>query len=279
MTAPRRVYMDLSRPGPGRCGICGEWRDLSRSHVPPQAAGNSGSGVTRAQMIEGERGVRVGRATGGGLWVRGLCGPCNSLAGGRYDRAYADFARRCLPYAGAGRRLSVRSGDAPAVTLAPGLVARAVLYGMHAVSPALRRSFPRLASSLAAGDAAVRLPDGVGLRLALTPWPTARIAGPIHAYRVLESRLSYVTHAEVFFPPFAWALTTPTDERSVFDAQGWADARDWPLYSADRTAVDLRHLVGALPLVRHPLHTDRDNWLELTSDKVTPLVEGRLSVS
>lgn len=267
--------MDLSRPGPGMCGVCGEWRSLSRSHVPPQAAGNSAA-VTRAQMIEGERGLRLGRATGGGLWVRGLCGPCNSMAGGRYDAAYADFARRSMPYVGAGRRLAVRAGDTPAVTLAPGLVARTVLYGMHALSPGLRRSFPRMASSLARGDAEVRLPDSVGLRLALTPGPTARIAGPIHAYRVLESRMSYVTFAEVFFPPFAWAMTAATVEQSVLDVQGWADVREWPLYSADRTAVDLRHLVGALPLVRHPLHTDRDNWIELASDQVTPLVEGAL---
>lgn len=84
------------------------------------------------------------------------------MAGGRYDRAYAEFARRCLPYAGPGRWLAVRSGDAPAVTVAPGLVARAVLYGMHALSPGLRRSFPRLASSLARGDPSVRLPDGLG---------------------------------------------------------------------------------------------------------------------
>lgn len=91
---------------------------------------------------------------------------------------------------------------------------------------------------------------------------------------MLESRLSYVTFAEVFFPPLAWALTARTDEVSVFDAQRWADVREWPLYSADRTSVDLRHLAESLPLVRHPLHTDRDSWIELTSDEVTPLVEG-----
>lgn len=226
-------------------------------------------------MIRGEHGVRLGRATAGGLWVRGLCGQCNSLAAGRYDRAYADFARRCLPYAGAARRLAVRADEAPAVTLAPGLVAGGAVRDARAESaPPDQVPAPVVVVGRRRPDGAAPRPAGVAT--GADSGPDARIAGPIQAYRVLESRLSYVTFAEVFFPPFAWALTEPTDERSVFDAQGWADARDWPLCSADRTAVDLRHLSRNLALVRHPLHTDRDNWIELASDRYMPLVEGRL---
>ncbi len=77
---------------------------MTRAHVPPQAAGNRGM-VTSATVRIHNRIRSTGRPTAGGMWLRGLCGDGNSLAGANYDTAYGDFAiaedvQRHLPHGG-----------------------------------------------------------------------------------------------------------------------------------------------------------------------------------
>ncbi|MFE9482835.1 hypothetical protein ACFYNM_30015 [Streptomyces spororaveus] len=64
---------------------------MTKAHVPPQKAGNRDAVVSALLRVHDNKRSH-GRASKGGMWFRGLCGECNSLAGARYDGAYADFA-------------------------------------------------------------------------------------------------------------------------------------------------------------------------------------------
>lgn len=273
--------LDLRSRGMRQCGLCGQLRTMTRAHVPPQAAGN-GEKVTSA-IVQIEGGVlQNGRHSTGGMWVRGLCEPCNGLAGQRYDVAYGEFAKRLLTHARLDNRLHLlRPWEPPAVRVAPGLVSRSILFGMFAVSPNLRVIFPDLAADFLAQRDHIQMPYGATLRFALLPDRRARIAGPMSAHRVLTLREDFDTFGEVFFRPLAWVLaptgvSSRASGRSVLDRQGWACADDWLQYGPDVTGLDLRDLVRRVPVVQHPLSRAREEWVELMSDKITPVLEGMI---
>jgi hypothetical protein len=176
------------------------------------------------------------------MWVRGLCDKCNHMSGVKVDRAYAAFAhalRRCLQPSS--RRLLLVPSDVPAVPIAPGLVARSVFIGMQAIDPRLRTSFPQLAMDLVSGREQIGLPVGLRLRAAMYLSREARLAGPIHSYRVLTRSEAYPSQAEIYFP---------------------------------LTRVDLRMLTRTFPLVRHPLSRAPDEWVSLTNDDIAPILVG-----
>lgn len=223
---PGTLGLDLRSRSPRPCGLCGDIRQMSRAHVPPQAAGNSAR-VTSA-VVRISDGVRRNALRGRGLWLRGLCEQCNNFAGARYDAAYGDFARRLRAYGWAAQRLRlVDPQAAPAVSVAPGLVARSVMIGMFAISPHLRGLFPQLATDLHECKASVSMPEGLELRLALYPYSTARLTGPVHSQRVLGRREHYNTFAEVYFPrlpgfscPGGWMGRSVVSNRSLIGKDG-----------------------------------------------------------
>lgn len=257
---------------------------MSKAHVPPQVAGND-SRVTSATTLIKHGTASVGRYSAGGMWLRGLCCECNSVAGLRYDRAYGDFARRVQIYIRARGYIYAPGSpiSAPPVSVAPGRVARSVMFGMFAISPRLRLIFPELARSLQAKRDHVFMPDGVSLRFAIYMDRTARLTGPVHAHRVMGLREYYETFAEIFFRPLAWVLapqdrtTVGQGEMSVLDRQGWATADDWLQYGDDVTSADLRLLCRRVPVVHHPVAERRSDWVEMHSSEITPLLEGRVS--
>ncbi|MET8197971.1 hypothetical protein [Micromonospora taraxaci] len=254
---------------------------MSKAHVPPRAAGNSAH-VTSA-IVRIYKGVlQPGRHSAGGLWLRGLCADCNSLAGARFDTAYADFACRLRSFLDLPRGFNlVEPFTAPPVPVAPGLVARSVLFGMFAISPNLRIIFPELAEGLLKEHRHISMPDGATLRLAIYDDPAARLTGPVHSFRVLRRRAHYNTFTEVYFRPLAWVLApndrgVPIDSESILDRQMWATADEWLQYGPDVTSVDLRNLCRYIPHVRHPLAGHRAEWIEMYSDEITSFLEGRV---
>lgn len=256
-------------------------REMTKAHVPPQAAGNTGKVTNASTRIVGGV-LGPGRFSSGGLWLRGLCRDCNSLAGAEYDRAYADFSRAIesfMRFSSRGHLLHPEA--APAVSVSPGRVARCVLFGMFGISPNLRAIFPELADALRRQDPHVKMPDGVSLRWALYGGRGARLAGPIHAHRVLGHPQVYLTSAEIYFRPLAWVLAPRgtgglKGYESVLDREHWANADEWPQYGLDVTSVDLRNLTRHVPVVVHPMQGARDQWVELFSDEITPILEGVL---
>lgn len=183
---------------------------MTKAHVPPQVAGYRGR-VTCATVRVHNNVRSIGRLAAGGMWMRGFCGDCNSLAGLNYDSAYGDFAKALDTYQRARSLLHLpRAAPAPPVRVAPGRVARSILIGMFATTPQLRVMFPGLAIDLRERRDHIALPDGASLRMALYPLRWARLASMFNNYRVLGRSLYYNVFSEVYFRPLAWALI-PSD--------------------------------------------------------------------
>lgn len=278
MPAYNPVGSMLSSSAARACGLCGNIRKLSKAHVPPQAAGNT-TRVLRAPdvIVAGVR--RPGRWMEGGMWVRGLCADCNNRAGNYYDGAYADFSEQVRRLASpTASRLAVIPGEAPGAKFAPGLVSRAVLYGMFAINPRLRVLFPVLADDLKsetiAGHGHLRWPNKLALKVGRTHprfSDTGVISSGVWAMRVLQERVVHWTFGDIVWPPLMWSLV-PENTDSQRDGLGpqitepLADASDWIKYGPDRTSVDLRNLIPAMPAIPHPMLLGTDDWVEFMAD-------------
>lgn len=266
---PAGLLLDeRSRP----CGICGRTSKLSKTHVPPQAAGNTGP-VERTDMMTGQGGYQAGAWRIGGMWVRGLCAECNSFAGAHYDTAYADFASQLSHWASVGSRAWVPG--AQAVSLAPGRVTRSILSGMLGISPHVRELHPTLTAQMTIGGP-VRLPGELRLYVAGYLGLAAQLTGPMLTALVDGSRAAVNTLAAVTFRPLTWALAT-SDSFGVLENRGWVDATDWLRYEDDRESVDLRWLAPSgvqwLPTV---LHAPSDDGVTLYSKEIAPIMAGRI---
>jgi hypothetical protein len=257
---------------------------MTKAHVPPQKAGNCDEVVSALLRVH-ERERSHGRAMKGGMWFRGLCGECNSLAGARYDDAYADFAHRLLTYVRTRHHLYLPAPNpAPPVRLAPGRVARSILMGMFATTPHLRQVFPGLADDLRGERPHIAMPDGATLRVALYSSTQTRLASMYSGMRVLRERQYYLTFSEVYFRPLAWVLT-PSD-RGGTESLGsspldtWAIADEWLQYGDDVTSIDLRDLCRrCVPTVHcHPFHQGPDEWIETFDSDAMAVLEGRIPV-
>lgn len=266
---PEFIGTPLTEGSPRPCGLCGETRRLTRTHVPPRTAGNT-SRVGRAPDLLTAEGVRrPGRWNGGGLWVRGLCEDCNQLAGRRYDEAYGDFSRALEAVARARNAgFQLPPSDAPHVLLAPGLVSRCILIGMFAIHPRLRQIFPILAEDLRNEEPTLRWPESVQLRVGQHHGSRALLASGIFMARVLGHRTQHFTFSDVVFAPLVWSLVPDVKEAQPVDQL--ADASDWPNYSPERTRVDLRNIARHLPPFVHPAFSGtRDQWIELMGEAGT----------
>ncbi|TFV65347.1 UNVERIFIED_ORG: hypothetical protein E4P37_10635 [Bacillus sp. AZ43] len=212
----------------------------------------------------------------GGLYVFGLCGPCNSSAG-RWDDAYGELALGLRSCRSTGAVVVPRGRmNLPSVKFSPSAIARSILMGFFGVNHVLRNRFPELAAGLLAGEEPLSLPEGLRLRVAIAQGTVGRLTGAMHSMQVLDSRTGVIEYvlsdAAVYFPPLAWQLTS--DGSTYLDGQGWGDASSWlsiPL--ADRR--DVRDLCPSLPLVLEPSQ-DPEAWekfVHLFSDELTPIVE------
>lgn len=247
---------------------------MTEAHVPPQACGNSGRQVERAQWTIGPGGAQVGRWQDGGLSVFGLCRDCNVVTSDKPDPAYADFHRRVVAALSPGAMRLRLNPHHPPAQVAPGLVARSVLAGMFAINDSLQDFFPDVARGLR-DRMPTELGDGLQLRLALTPGPESRIGGPVGYMKALRERVFYLPFADIWFPPLAWSLSSnrdsPTDLGPSLTAD-WADVSEWLRFGAD-VSTDLRNLSRPLRFVRPP-RFGAEEWVLLTGKTMTAL-EGR----
>ena len=93
---------------------------------------------------------------------------------------------------------------------------------------------------LVSGREQIGLPVGLRLRAAMYLSREARLAGPIHSYRVLTRSEAYPSQAEIYFP---------------------------------LTRVDLRMLTRTFPLIHTP-QPSPDEWVSLTDDDIAPILVG-----
>lgn len=253
----RRLGLDHVRTGRYPCGLCGTKTRLTRTHVPPQCAGNTGLVFRQFFLTGADQMLRPGRRHIGGLHVYGLCGDCNGLQA-QYDAAYGEFAQALYPYWIRGDILIPNGRMAlPTQEVAPGAIARSVLIGMFGLNANLRMLYPQLADSLCQQLGSIQLPPDIQLRLALARGTAARVTGPVLGYGLL-SRIGFSTMAQIYFPPLAWQLAddcppSVLPRPSLLDRQGWADVSDWISYvPTDRR--DLHSLARSLPAAAHPIY-------------------------
>jgi hypothetical protein len=263
-------------PGPGRCGLCGQQRQLTLAHVPPRQVGNHGGRVQRAPWVTSPAGAKLGSFKAGPLTVYGLCADCNNLTSGMDDPAYIDFHKEVERYLRPTmRRLLLEPTQIPA-RVAPGLVARSVLAGMFALNDRLQEHYPEFADELRDSGADRRLPDELSLRLALTSGSHARVGGPVMFMRVLGTRELHSPFADIWFPPLAWCLTSSRPAPSSLGPEisdRWADVSDWIRYRTE-TTVDLRDLVRRIEFASAP-QFGADEWVTMLGDSMAA-VEARV---
>jgi hypothetical protein len=288
---PRVAGLHRAGQRQGCCGLCGQERDLTRTHIPPQCAFNGRT--VRRQYLRGDgEAMSPGRGNLGGLWVRGLCGDCNELQG-RYDPDYCKLARKLKStwikdwhYALPRQRLVPQIFD-----LHPGAVARSVLIGMFGLNPNLRKRQPALAEALLLSTP-FEMPTSKKLRLALFRGQYARISGGIGAFDALNSAglakpVGVMSDAQVYFPPLSWELEDAgtrdahaPDFGSLTDAYGWADVSDWTHFPPAEPR-DLHSFFLTLPAVAHPKDMPGlgEGWVELMSDEISEILIADLGAS
>lgn len=284
-TPPTPLGLRRRRRERAPCGLCGRIRKLTKTHVPPRTAGNTGP-VTRC--VPYSRGGTLTRARRdvGGLHFYGLCQECNGLQS-KYDPAYSELAQAVERQLRPGGPIVIPRGvhPLPDVTVRPGAAARSILIGMMALDPNLREIHPTIAQGLLAQVPEVRLPDDLALRVACTRSPLAHLAGSIggvllfHPVRPHGTALGVMSFASVYFRPLAWHLATR--RYSWLDLQAWPDVSRW-LTIHPSEDVRLRSLSKGFPEVLHPRedpHAEAAGWVELFSDEITVLVEGELPPS
>ena len=276
----------------GICGLCGMRGPLSKTHIPAQCAFNTGRYVTRRYLMLRLPGIEEGREQVGGIWVRGLCGACNSRAGGRFDDAYGELARKLLPcWISDWRETAVHERPVPQFfVLRPADVARSILTAMFGLNPNLRQILPNLADDLRS-DKPFVIPPGRQLRLALCRGSRTRVCGAIGGVDLLGppwrgGRLSLMSDASVYFPPLAWeladegAITRQAGFSSLLDAFKWADVSRWTMHEPGEL-VPLHSFFDRLPAVAHPKDTPglSEAWTELHSDRISEILVGRFEMS
>jgi hypothetical protein len=95
--------------------------------------------------------------------------------------------------------------------------------------------------------------------------------------QVLGKRQVYDVFAEVCFPPLIWVLYSPSPAAlgpSLIELERWGDATDWIMFSHAALRSDLRDVLDRLPLTVHPTRRDRRNWVEMSSQDSSYLLEG-----
>lgn len=136
----------------GRCKLCRRQADLSKTHIPPKAADNSGT-AQRGVEIEGDDGTRrygLGRELEGGMWGRWFCEPCNNRTG-RWDEEYLRWREDLLP-ALHDPRLPGNTVEIRSALLDPGAFVRSLWAWMIALSDHLGERHPEVGTAVLSGE-------------------------------------------------------------------------------------------------------------------------------
>jgi hypothetical protein len=267
------------RPGAAyACGLCGITGHLTKTHIPPQAAGNHDRALRYHFITQGQSNHSIkSRSLPGGMQSDMLCNGCNSLQS-KYDATYATLAKSLLPWRPESN-LQLRRVDPPHIKFQPGAVVRSVLIGMFGLNPHLRTRHPEVASALISESPIPEMPPNARLYLALARGHKARVTGYWQLHTILDYQaLAVEILAQVYFPPLAWILAD--ESKSLLDFEGWIDVSPW-LALQPATADYLDNQIGPIPIVYlpddNPLRTGHvgymsiEGWTEnLECDDVRP---------
>jgi len=238
------------------CGLCGNIRTLTKTHVPPQCAGNAGQ-VKRFTVISDDRNQlgRNGQRLGG-IHLYGLCADCNSGLQANWDPAYCNFARSLWPFVfGDGLILADVRVQMPSVEIFPGAIARSVLASCFALNPNLRSLFRKLADDLVASSPSFSLPNDTAMYVGVNRGPQAIVTGSMFGFHFFDrcqdgSPMRTMSFAQVYFPPLAWQFAS-VSQSPLLEHDGWSDVSEWFLRDPTQAEV-LNALLPNLRIVAHP---------------------------
>jgi hypothetical protein len=168
------------------CGLCGYTGTLSRTHIPPKAAGNQGRARRLLELIDehGTSHLHLKNAgTGGGGWGEWLCEPCNNKTG-EWAEEYGEWSRNIVLRLHDGGVQHGRDLPMHLQNVAPGAVVRAMWAWMFALDPNLRLNEPDLATAVLSGDPVGPPSDKkllIGATTSLGIWVSGQVGG--HAFR------------------------------------------------------------------------------------------------
>ncbi len=93
----------------GDCRLCGYYKKLSKEHIPPSAAFNSGDYKIESidQFKSNDINVWREQSKQGGHFAYVFCEQCNNQTGHWYGGEYKKLAGACTPYAWAANAESI----------------------------------------------------------------------------------------------------------------------------------------------------------------------------
>lgn len=151
----------------GECSLCGRVTKLSKTHVPPKAAGNRGPARVAVEVVEdGRSSIGLGTPKDGGVWGWWFCQDCNS----RTRIWDEEFMRWSIPLVLEMNRGRPRVGSTvffAGDAADPGALVRELWAWSFAIDPLLRAEHPGVAEAVRLGTA-VAPPEEHRMLLAAT---------------------------------------------------------------------------------------------------------------
>jgi hypothetical protein len=199
----------------GQCRICGEHRQLSFEHVPPEAAFNNAPAVAyhldEYLRTRGDWESMRGRKSQRGVGAHTLCIPCNSKTGGWYGGEYVEWAKRGLQILD-----HVPPGTPPFQMTATGryplrFIKQIVTMMFSVNSLGFAEANPELVTFVLDKERS-HLPPKYQVYLTVVGGPRTRSSGITGILDLDQHHTELVT--EVGFPPFASLLLIGQERRA-----------------------------------------------------------------
>jgi hypothetical protein len=256
----------------GECSLCGMVTKLSKTHVPPKAAGNSGPARVAVEVVEdGISRIGLGTPKDGGMWGWWFCEGCNGITR-RWDEEFMGWSIPLLLKIQEERRpigvelyYEQTDGD-------PGAFVRELWAWAFAIDERLHTEYPAVAEAVRNGHA-TEPPDDHRMLLAVTSdlriWVAGQRGGA--AVRTSTQALGWhrcasglvlpgpeflpIPRVAVAAPPFVALLAESRDDPGLrlFDTGDWLKEPPGsrrPIY-VPLTTVRALGDAGALALVTY----------------------------
>lgn len=162
----------------GRCRLCGEEQQLSKTHVPPKGAGNRGEARPAVVRTGDDRvpTLDLGRPNQGGMWGYWFCVDCNQKTG-VWDEEYIRLHQHLALHLHDGPELPRQRLMGTISQLDVGAVVRSMWAWSFALVPTLFDRYPAIARAVRIGEPAKAQDDVdllLGITMSLRIWATAQ---------------------------------------------------------------------------------------------------------
>jgi hypothetical protein len=191
----------------GICRLCGDPKDLSFEHIPPESAFNDHPLVlqTLHDRIQGRSHRKFRIALGADT----LCESCNKLTGGWYGAAYAQWARQglvWLDYLGEGHSFQLSFDVRPLNVL------KQVLAMALAMAPEASIPYHEELRAFVLNRTQKYLPPRYNVYAYLTGNKGIRFESGMAVLNPRTGAMNYID-AEIAFPPFGYCITSTRHPR------------------------------------------------------------------